>query len=983
MSIKVGNTNYKTTNNIDERLTLQSKTNTTLLELRPSINADINDVYIQLGNDIKIGSSNDIFVINSVENNNHLISITTDTLDISQTLNIDKVVIGSNELTSQYSSFSNEHNIYLNEYNFSVYYPNFKAFEISENTSILKNETFNIDANTHIYSNLYVNRILPYNNENILIDNLLLTNTSILDGVFKNQITIEQNILLDEQLVNNVSFGIYRYPSDCNFIELANFDDNIRNVKTIFDKDGHLGIGISANSKAFIHIENDTENLNFYSKGNSDFSIFNIDKLSRVGIGTDENKGLLHINRGDDLGEHDIRDEPLINLNIDYLEESNYISSNYVSTSNYIFNYDHLYIDIHSNIPEFGTNSIFIDFSLDKTLFVNNYTHFDFNKTPLLNNAIIDNSNTRINLQIRYIDQFFSTSNVILNEPQLIDENTITISNIVSFVDFSDPNLSSNINIYSCNIPFNVGDSNYNFNIEIQTNVYYSNIYTNFYYADHTPILVKPPPFCTFSSNQNTPFQVSHTGSLILCSNIYDYDNIDESLKFNLYGTGYATNLIIDNIIQDIDLNNNKLNNVGEVLVSNIQVYDNIVVGKFIFDSNGILNSETNKRIGDDIAEIDTADIANIDSTYFKYNDSRTNILNDFNICKNDFDIDSIRSKNVFSNTHLLCVSSKENAIIVTNDTYDINPTISIISSNTSNNEPTLKFYDLENNFSNTISMDYIEDDENSSTRFVLSSKNITTNGTDFKFLKYVNNMNALALGHGNMITIYDRTDNDITTSNTVCIGVPFSLISSEIVSLEQRQTFYVEQGIVSNKYNINIFGNSTINNMKNEPFISTYYDNISNYICMFDNASSQTDRKYKLRINGNLRCSTGGIVDADALFVEGPATVNGTLVTMEKIYAVGGVSSLSDRNLKTEMKVISNSLQKISELTGYTYLRKDTGKIETGLIAQDVEKVLPEVINKTKNGELTIDYGNMNGLIVEGLKALLKRIEKIENHIF
>ena len=37
MSIKVGNTNYKTTNNIDERLTLQSKTNTTLLELRPSI----------------------------------------------------------------------------------------------------------------------------------------------------------------------------------------------------------------------------------------------------------------------------------------------------------------------------------------------------------------------------------------------------------------------------------------------------------------------------------------------------------------------------------------------------------------------------------------------------------------------------------------------------------------------------------------------------------------------------------------------------------------------------------------------------------------------------------------------------------------------------------------------------------------------------------------------------------------------------------
>jgi len=100
----------------------------------------------------------------------------------------------------------------------------------------------------------------------------------------------------------------------------------------------------------------------------------------------------------------------------------------------------------------------------------------------------------------------------------------------------------------------------------------------------------------------------------------------------------------------------------------------------------------------------------------------------------------------------------------------------------------------------------------------------------------------------------------------------------------------------------------------------------------------------------------------------------------MEKIYAISGISSLSDRNVKDELQIITNSLEKINKLTGYIYKRTDTGKKETGLIAQDVEKVLPEVINITKDNKLSIDYGNMMGLVVEAIKSLEKRLNILED---
>jgi len=93
---------------------------------------------------------------------------------------------------------------------------------------------------------------------------------------------------------------------------------------------------------------------------------------------------------------------------------------------------------------------------------------------------------------------------------------------------------------------------------------------------------------------------------------------------------------------------------------------------------------------------------------------------------------------------------------------------------------------------------------------------------------------------------------------------------------------------------------------------------------------------------------------------------------------AVGNVTAYSDIRHKKNIVKISDSLNKLHKLNGYTYDRKDTGKRYSGLIAQEVQKVLPEVVNKDEKGYLSVAYGNMAGLFVEAIKELTTQL-KIE----
>ena len=95
-------------------------------------------------------------------------------------------------------------------------------------------------------------------------------------------------------------------------------------------------------------------------------------------------------------------------------------------------------------------------------------------------------------------------------------------------------------------------------------------------------------------------------------------------------------------------------------------------------------------------------------------------------------------------------------------------------------------------------------------------------------------------------------------------------------------------------------------------------------------------------------------------------------------IVANGNVTAGSDIALKTEIETIKNGLDKVKELTGITFRYKDQETRSTGLIAQDVEKVLPEAVGESSTGFKTLAYGNLVGLLVEAIKDMDKKLEDL-----
>ena len=97
---------------------------------------------------------------------------------------------------------------------------------------------------------------------------------------------------------------------------------------------------------------------------------------------------------------------------------------------------------------------------------------------------------------------------------------------------------------------------------------------------------------------------------------------------------------------------------------------------------------------------------------------------------------------------------------------------------------------------------------------------------------------------------------------------------------------------------------------------------------------------------------------------------------------AQGNITAYSDERLKGNIEVISDALSKVCMIKGVTFdkIHEDKDNRYTGVIAQEVEKVLPEAVLNQDNGYKTVAYGNMVGLLIEAIKELKAEIEELKN---
>jgi hypothetical protein len=122
---------------------------------------------------------------------------------------------------------------------------------------------------------------------------------------------------------------------------------------------------------------------------------------------------------------------------------------------------------------------------------------------------------------------------------------------------------------------------------------------------------------------------------------------------------------------------------------------------------------------------------------------------------------------------------------------------------------------------------------------------------------------------------------------------------------------------------------------------------------------------------------TTGALRVAGGVGISGALNVGGDVTAF----------ATSDQRLKENVAIIESALEKISSIRGVTFnwnqTARDLGKPgtdrEVGVIAQDLEKVLPEVVRTRDDGYLAVQYEKLVPLLIESIKDLKKEIDELK----
>ena len=145
-----------------------------------------------------------------------------------------------------------------------------------------------------------------------------------------------------------------------------------------------------------------------------------------------------------------------------------------------------------------------------------------------------------------------------------------------------------------------------------------------------------------------------------------------------------------------------------------------------------------------------------------------------------------------------------------------------------------------------------------------------------------------------------------------------------------------------------------------------------------FHSSGSNIDYDSRIVANGGSNSVGAGSLQ----YIAGAGhNFTGALVSTGDITAF---STSSDIRKKENIVKIDNALEKVSQIGGYTYNFKGDDRKITGVIAQELEKVLPEAVYEIDDEEFVkskaVRYGNIVGLLIEAIKELKAEVEELKN---
>ena len=198
-----------------------------------------------------------------------------------------------------------------------------------------------------------------------------------------------------------------------------------------------------------------------------------------------------------------------------------------------------------------------------------------------------------------------------------------------------------------------------------------------------------------------------------------------------------------------------------------------------------------------------------------------------------------------------------------------------------------------------------------------------------------------------------------------------------------------LDGGVQKRKLSSEIFGSNAFTSTT-IPTNNNQLTNGAGYITSFD-ITTQTDSKY---LRSNATDTASGVITfsnstsstsktTGAVIVTGGVGISGALNVGGDVTAFAS----SDERFKDLITPIENPNEKIKLLSGNTFVWNDKheiykGKKDIGVIAQEVEKVLPEIVETREDGYKAVKYEKIVALLIESNKELIKRVEELESKI-
>ena len=128
---------------------------------------------------------------------------------------------------------------------------------------------------------------------------------------------------------------------------------------------------------------------------------------------------------------------------------------------------------------------------------------------------------------------------------------------------------------------------------------------------------------------------------------------------------------------------------------------------------------------------------------------------------------------------------------------------------------------------------------------------------------------------------------------------------------------------------------------------------------------------------------SNVGLITTGGNWLLGTTSDNGErLYVSGAIRATGTITANSDIRIKSNITKIENALEKVSQINGYTYNTNYDDKRHGGVIAQEIDKVFPEIVNTGNDGLMGVEYGNISALLIEAIKEQKKEIDELRTII-